>query len=149
MLRPLSMISLLCCLLFAWSPSDVENIPFSALPPPCLVSWPPHVPRPVRQKSHHALLARVEPYPSWPPRAGKDHSPHLLAAKKAVWNVSSCFPKISRSCALKPSTCGEVGVAVGAVQHPGRSSHVAWRGTARARGTEQPAAFQGWLMPCC
>lgn len=128
------MTSLLCCLLFAWSPSDMENMLLSALPHPCLVSWPPHGPRPVRQKSHRVLLARVGPYPSWPARTGKDHSPHLLAGKKAVWNVSSRFPKISRSRAVKPSTCSRAGVAVTAVQHPKLSSHVAWHGVSQRHG---------------
>lgn len=100
-------------------------------------------------ETHHALLVYLEHYSSWPLRTGQDHSLHLLAGKEAVWNVSSCFPKISRSRALKLSTWGEAGGAANTMQHPKCSSHVAWHGTARARGTQQPAAFQGWLMPCC
>lgn len=88
-------------------------------------------------------------YPSRPPRAWKDCNTWLLAGEKAVWNVSSCFPKISGNHALKLNTWGKAGVAVNTVQPPKQSSHVARHGTVQARSTKQLTAFQGWLMPHC
>lgn len=146
LLRLHYMTSLLHCLIFAWFSPDIENIPFSVT----FALTSPH-PTSSNQFGRNPTACSSQIWVITPPSPSAQDLPQHRSSGwgKAVWNVSSCFPKITRNHALKLNTWGKVGIAVNTVLHPKKSSHAPWHSTAQARSTKWLSAFQGWLTPCC
>lgn len=123
------MISLLCCLPFAWSPSDMENIPFPALSHPCLASWPPMSPDLL---DRNATLHTWSLAPPGPPEEGRTTAHTFWLARRLSGRWAHVFLKRAGAVQLKSAPGARREWRCSIQSAPARG--LVWQGASQSRG---------------